>query len=258
LNAESALALLIVALYLKDNALLLNADEAVLVPSVFGRRRWRAGFGARGFTIARREPYLANPLLPHQPVYRLRWQMTQAAHPGAARSANPATEMLAVNPLLWRLAPLVWGMWLATLVLLPLTLLGRWGVVATLATVMLLYAHIVLALGLVWWWRARLGLTGRAFAMLAFECLACAPYAVNLVRRLAWVRSPHPEDFTAAAARLLDGAAQAEVRAECLARIDEQLQAEPEGSAAAAALLRARERFAAEAAAAATAPAGPR
>jgi hypothetical protein len=239
MSPEAALVLLIAALYLKDQLLLLRADEALLIPSVFGRRRWRAGFGARGFTIARREPYLANPLLPHQPVFKLRWQMSQAAAPGA--SAEP----LQTNPLLWRLAPLVWGIWLALFVLIPLTLIGRWGVVATLTAVALLYAHIVLALVLVGLARVRLGLTGRAYALLAFECLACAPYAANLVRRLSWVHAPQPEDFTAAAARLLDAAALAEVHAECLERIDEQLQAEPEDGATAAALQRARQRFAA-------------
>jgi hypothetical protein len=175
-------------------------------------------------------------------VIRLRWQMMQAAAPAAA------AEPLAVNPVLWRLAPLVWGMWLLLFVLIPLTLVGRWGVVATLSAVALLYVHIVLALVLVWRWRARLGLSARAFGLLAFECLACAPYAPNLVRRLGWVRVPHPEDFTAAAARLLDAAALAEVHAECLARIEEQLQAEVEGSTAFVALQRARGRFAAGAA----------
>ena len=244
MSPEAALVLLIVALYLKDNLLLLSPDEAVMVPSAVGRARWCAGFGARGFTFAQREPYLANPLLPHQPVYRLRWHMTQAGDP------VPAAQPLVMEPLLWRLAPLVWGMWLLAFVGVPLTLLGRRGAVATLAAVALLYALIVLALVLVWLWRGQIGLTTRTFGLIALECLTCAPYAPNLVRRLVWARSPHPEDFTAASARLLGSPAQAEVRAECLARIDEQLQALPEGSADALALQRARTRFSGDAGAA--------
>lgn len=242
LSPEAALALLIVALYLKDCLLLLRADEALMVAGVFGPR-WRAAFGPRGFKLTGREPWLANPLLPHVPVFRLRWAMrapaTDAAAPAPATDAAP---VLRAEPLLWRLAPLVWGIWTLLFVMVPLAVLGRFGVVAALWLVALLYLHIALALALTWRWRRQFGLGGRAFALLAFECLACAPYAANLVRRLSLAQSPR-EDFTAAAARLLPPEALAEVHRECLARIDEQLEAEPEGSAAAAQLQAARRRF---------------
>lgn len=248
LSPEALLALMIVALYLKDSLHLLHADEALLVRGVGGR--WRARFGARGFKLAGREPYLAHPLTPHAPVFRLRWRMSAAGAADVASAVTPAeathpagTARLEAPRPLARLAPFAWLAWLLLFVAIPLTVLARLGVTSTLAAVALLYLDIVVALVLAWRWRAALGLGGRAFALLAFEVLACAPYAANLVRRAAAAAPACTEDFTAAAARLLPAPALADVHRECLARIDEQLEAEPEGGAAAQALAQARRRF---------------
>jgi hypothetical protein len=268
LSAEVGLALLIVALYLLDSLLLLRIDEAVLVCRGLeegeGRvagdvqnqdgRRWRAAFGAQGFKLAGREPWLANPWLPHQPVYRLGWHAERVGlDPG--RAAAPAAEGrgFEAGPGLRRLhqlAPAACISWLLLLVGIPVTLLGPFGMRATLAAVVLLYLNIAAALAFTWHWRSDLGLNGRAFALLAFECLACAPYSANLVRRLSWSRRAD-EDFADAAHRLLAPPALQQVRRECLSRIDEQIEAEPESGARAAALLEARSHLAAQIAAAA-------
>jgi hypothetical protein len=238
MSTEALLALMIVAFYLKDSLLLLHSDEAVLVhgPGRAGGR-WRARFGARGFKLGGREPYLANPFAPHAPVFRLRWAMQAAPAPGTT-----GQKVLAAPPQLAWLAPFAWVAWALLFVAIPTTVLARWGVTSTLGAVALLYADIALALAAVWLWRAPLGLGPRAYALLAFECVVCAPYAANLVRRVAWAGPVH-EDFTLAAARLLPPGALAEVHGECLARIDEQLEAEAEGSPIAHALRRARARF---------------
>ena len=125
---------------------------------------------------------------------------------------------------------------------------------------LLLYLNIAVALGLTWRWRASLGLGGRAFAMLAFECLSCAPYSANLLRRIAW-QQPVDEDFFDAAARLLPAAEFTQVQRECLARIEERLEAEPEDSALALRLHAAHAQLSALTVGAATAkrpPDGPR
>ena len=236
LSTEALLALLIVALYLKDSLLLLRPDEAVLVRGLGG---WRAGFGARGYKLAGKEPWLANPLAPHAPVWRLGWAMRGE---GTPPTADAAAWQPALSPLA-RLAPFACFSWGLLFVVIPTAVLAQWGVVATLGAVALLYLNIAAGLGVTWLQRRPLGLGARAFALLAFECLVCAPYSANLVRRLSLAQRPS-EDFTAAAARLLTPFALAEVHRECVARIDEQLEAEPEGGPAAQALQRARQRFA--------------
>jgi hypothetical protein len=261
-STEAALALLIVALYLKDCLLLLRPNEAVLVKG----RVWRAGFGLRDWTLAGREPYLANPLLPHQPVFRLQWDVLAAVPvwPGAPAAAlasaphaldNRLDNALETRPCtpgrapvdasarlaaLQRLLPSVWISWLLLLVLLPATVLGRWGVWSTLGVLALLYLNIGVGLLLVWLSRAHFGLTGRRFALFAFECLICPPYAPNMVRRLSWhapgVAAPAAEDFASAAARLLAPSAWAAACSACRARVQDQCDAEPEGTPRARAL----------------------
>lgn len=257
LPAEALLAALIVGLYLKDSLLLLAPDEAVLVRGLGGR--WHAGFGARGYKLAGREPYLANPLTPHAPVYRLRWCMTsEAPDPGVARDgaagggaagggaavdgAEGAALRLAPASLA-RLAPFAWACWLLLFAVIPGAVLAQWGVTFVLWALVALYAGIAVALALLWSLREPLGLSARACALLAFECLVCPPYAANIVRRAAAARTVS-DDFVALAGQLLPPAAQAQMRRECLARIDEQLEALDDGGATAEQLRRARVRFA--------------
>ena len=223
----------LVALYLKDCLLLLGRDEAVLVRG--WRGRWRAGFGLRDWQLRRREPYLCHPFKPWEPVLRLRWDA--AATPATAPTAPAA---FATEP---RLGPWVTLVWLYLFVALPAAFFGHLGLPAVLAVLGGLYATIAIALVRVWLARAAFGLSRSEFGVLAFEVLACAPYAANLVRRLSLHRAVD-ENLLAAAPRLLDVPALAAVHAGVVARIDDELDLVAEGSARAAALRAARPRFA--------------
>ncbi|MFL6700271.1 MAG: hypothetical protein ACJ8GJ_24135 [Vitreoscilla sp.] len=224
----------LVALYLKDCLLLLQRDEAVLVRG--WRGRWRAGFGLLDWRLRRREPYLCHPFKPWEPVLRLRWD--------AAAGPLPSPAAPAVPPPL-RLGPWVVLVWLLLFVGLPTAFYAQLGLTVIFTVLGALYLSIVLSLLLVWRQRATLGLTGSAFGVLAFEVLACAPYAANLVRRLSLQR-PVDEDLLAAAARLLDAPALAAVHAQCLARIDDELDWAAEDSPRSRALRAARPRFESE------------
>jgi len=223
----------LVALYLKDCLLFLERDEAVLVRG--WRGRWRAGFGLLDWRLRRREPFLCNPFKPWEPVLRLRWDAAATPAPAPAVPASVPDEL--------RLGPWVLVLWLLLFVALPLAYYGHLGLQAMLLVLAELYAVILVTLVLVWRRRAALGLTGSQFGVLAFEVLACAPYAPNLVRRLALHRRVD-EDLLVAARRLLDAPALARLNAQCLARIDDELDWAAEDSARAQALRAARPAFA--------------
>jgi hypothetical protein len=222
----------LVALYLKDCFLLLGRDEAVLVRG--WRGRWRAGFGLLDWRLRRREPYLCHPFKPWEPVWRLRWDAAAAPGPmpAAPVSMPPAP----------RLGPWVVLIWLLLFVALPAAFYGQLGLHAILAVLGTLYGAIVLSLVLAWRRRAALGLGASEFGVLAFEVLACAPYAANLLRRLSLHRAAD-EDLLAAAGRLLAAPALASVHAQCLARIDDELDWAAEDSPRSQALRAARPRF---------------
>jgi hypothetical protein len=237
LSPETLLMGVIVAFFLKDSTRMLHPNEAVLVRGVGGR--WRAGFGARSWRLGGREPHLANPFLPHEPVVRLAWQM---AAPQTEAGALPFT----LPDALPRLGALAWAIWAQLFVLLPAALTGQIALLAPAAVIAMLYASAVLAMAIVWWHRRALGLSDRSVCGLAFECIVCPPYAANLVRRVAALQ-PARDDFIAAARRLLDAAQQRAVARECLARIDERIEAEPSEGATMAALQLGRARFVQEA-----------
>ena len=232
LDAQALIGPAVLALYLKDCFLLLGHDEAVLVRG--WRGRWRAGFGLRDWQLRRREPYLCHPFKPWEPVLRLRWDAV--AGPGATTSVRAAAPGGPV------LGPWVSLAWLLLFVGLPLAFYGHLGLPVVLTVLAGLYATVAIALVLVWRGRVALGLSGSEFGVLAFEVLACAPYAANLVRRLSLHRAAD-EDLVTAATRLLDTPGRAAVDAACLARIDDELEAAPEDSPRALALRAARPRF---------------
>lgn len=217
---EVLLVLVAIGLYLQDSLLLLQVNEAMMVRR--SRGPWQAAFGSRRWRLSGREPFLPNPFAPHAQAYRLLWRMD-------GEPAAESTRTVEFDAAIARLTPFVRTSWIALFVLLPLGLFTRGGPVVSIAAIVILYACNAAALWLVHRRRKALGLDGKPLGLLTFECLACPPYAVNLVRRLCRTRDVS-EDFSHAAKRLLTGEALAVAKAECLARIDEEIELETEGS----------------------------
>jgi hypothetical protein len=239
LSYELLLVLVVLGLYLKDATWLLHADEAVLVTA--RRGRWQAGFGLQNWRLCGKEPFLANPFLPHRPMFRLRWSM-EALPEQKIDGQFPDARLLAT--LAW-LAPFAWISWVMLIVVIPASLLTGLGGQVAIAAVVVLYLNILAALATVACLRHRLGLAPRQVGALAFDVIACAPYSINLVRRVCAARAID-EDFACAAARLLASADLRDAHRQCLLRLDEEILSEPEEGTRAARLHVARARLADE------------
>ncbi len=235
LSTEALLMLVAVALYLFDSLLLLASNEAVLVRG--WRGHWFARFGLDRWRLGGKEPYLCNPATPHFPLWRLRWTFDEAAGetvaPARPVAVPPALERFKLHALLSLIS---------IYVLVPIVLFYPVGIEYPIAVVALLYVNIVVAIIRVFRVRADFSLSSGQFAVLAFECMACPPFSVNLVRKLC-VKLEIDEDFTAAATRLLPIEAMADVDAQCLRRVDEQIDYAEEGTDRMQKLLAARRRF---------------
>jgi len=219
LQAELALMGLVLALYFYDSALLLYCNEGVLSPR--GARGWAVGFGSDKLQLRGRETYVPSPLTLHRPLYRLAW-----AFEGGAADRRWTPDARAYRAL----APWVWSMAVALFVLLPLGLFTRLGQPLLLAALLLLYGSLLCALSWVWLNHKRLRIPLRQLAALSFECLTCAPFALNLVRHLS-ARVPAEEDLECAARRLQQPADWQRTRHALIARLDDEIGAEEEGSA---------------------------
>ena len=233
LEAEALLMALAIGLYFFDSALLLYFDEGIVLPA--GRGRWLVRFGSNNVRLMGKDLFLPNPLTPHRPLYRLSWRVP--ALPAAADG-----EWAQRRALFRGLTLPVWGVALALFVLLPLGLFSRLGTPVLLAAVVLLYLSILAALSWLAFHRARLPLPAKTLVLLAFECLVCPPFALNLVRTVS-LAMPVAEDLAVAARRLQAPADWNATRLELIQRLEEEIDGEEEDSERAALLARSRRRL---------------
>jgi len=222
IGTEGALLLLALALYLFDAAVLLAPDEW-LVEQQRGKR-WRARFGLQGWPIARKEPWLPNPLAPWRPLLRLHWRFEvgpeDGAPKGAAPLAMPGTALRVTTGLLLVLI----------FVALPIALLGYPLLVLRIGVAVAIYATCVASALVLWRSRGHLGLTRGECAKLAVECVVCPPFALNLVRKLG-LRQSARVGSGQVLAQLLGADERATAKQAMLQRLHEQMDFEPEGSA---------------------------
>jgi hypothetical protein len=215
LSYELGLFGLAVFFYLYDSTVLLYSNEAILVCD--GRLQWHAATGMTGFLLAGRTPCMLNPFAPHRPSFRLSWDFSSLDPQGVKSQWMERAQELKV------LAPTTLTAGIGLFILLPLGMFTVLGAYAIISALVLLYGSIVVSLILV----ARRGLLitpgWRRLLLLAFECLACPPFGVNIVRRTT-LGYRIAEPLPLAAARLLNAAGWANLREFCVARLGDALR----------------------------------
>ena len=171
------LLVVILLIYLLDCLVLLYANEAVAKSHHEG---WCVDFGSGQAWVAGKRVYLLNPFTPLAAVYRTHWKIAERLpHADESALARWSEHHRLIARLNTHIAATAW----VVLVLLPVAML-LWGPLGFLAGAALSWiVVIVLLLGFASCRRA-LALSRGEFALLAFECLACPPCAVNLLRKL--------------------------------------------------------------------------
>ena len=199
LHAEVLLVAAMFGLYLYDSVQLLHSNEGVLAATLWGR--WSLHFGAEHYTLRGKEPFLPNPLLPHRPIFSLRWKQQIPAGKPAAKGSSQRWTPPPFGPYKV-LAPLIWLMAMALFGLIPAGLFTRYGNVLIAAGILAFYAAAMLAFVFIWFKRSVLQLTSRQVAALAFESLTCPPFALNLIRHISLKKRP-TEDLITTSRHLL-------------------------------------------------------
>jgi hypothetical protein len=123
-----------------------------------------------------RRMVLPNPFTPQRPLFRVAWSTSDTRH---ASDADLAPFFRALRPL---------GVICQLLMVMLLALWPLCWILGAGLTVLALFAAyyglVIVALVLVFRRRGALSLDTRGFWSLAFDVLACAPFAINIVRRL--------------------------------------------------------------------------
>ena len=214
MSYEVELLALAVLFYLYDSSVLLYSNEAILTCD--SAQRWTATTGWIGFVLAGRSLCLLNPFTPYRPSFRLSWDFNRLEFDAKDREwPKRAQEFKSI-------APLTVAAGIALFLLLPVGMFTEIGRYAVISAVVLLYGSILVALFQV---RRKkiLPAPGRKhFWGFAFECLACPPFAVNMIRRIT-LADRIAEPVPLAAVRLLVADRWAELRDRCISRIDDAL-----------------------------------
>jgi hypothetical protein len=183
------------AFYLYDSACLLWQNELLFTRKASG---WQVDGGSNLRMFGRRVA-LPNPFTPHRPQYLVRWSLVDPR--AQVDDEAPTRLLLQLRPL--RALAIV--MMLMLLVALPAI---SWILGAGLTLLLVFavyYLLVIIALLLVHRRRQALQLTSRACWSLAFDVFLCAPFALNIVRRLS-MRTGVTGDPLAFATRQFDAA----------------------------------------------------
>lgn len=179
----------VVGLYLYDSALLLFHNEVVLE----ARRRGYLVSAGGVLEFGGRHLFLPNPCCPHRLLIRAGWPDGESPDRRSARWKRSRLALSIIAPWTWLLLGLF-------LVALPGALWVGTNVVL-LGWLLLTYAAIAAMLLQVYRHRNALNLSRRAVIALAFDALLCAPFAINMVRKIS-LRQAAPDLRSVAASRL--------------------------------------------------------
>jgi hypothetical protein len=162
--------------YLYDSAMLLYFNELTFVKS-WGN--WTFACPTSRWRIGGKTPYLPNPLTPGSPLFRLTWSTND--RPSFLDTDEEITNFIkAIRPVGYFVTFLLGGM----LVGLPLVVFrlgtGIWFYIA----LTVIYLTIIATLAWVYHKRESLGLSGKDLVSIAFDSIACPPFAINMVRKI--------------------------------------------------------------------------
>ena len=170
---EAWLSLGAIAFYLGDSLALLYADELLLERT---GARWVPRRGS-ALLLGGRRPLLPDPLAPQRPLLQL---SLRGLLDGDAGDGGRVRAMLSALAPLRALAVAMLLLFALMPGLLYVAGTGAW----FLAWFACVYAVALAMAATLWRRRAAFGLSRGAVALLAFECVACAPLAINIVRRV--------------------------------------------------------------------------
>lgn len=160
--------------YFVDSAILLYSNELVYI---YKNKEW--DFSESYVNFSRRNLYIPKPWQAGCPLFRIHWSVTStSADEEDAESLQCFLSQL--NDLRRYIAALIY----LQLIGLPFALLTLGTGIGFLLIVVSVYITIIATLVKVYRHRVELGVTKITVAKIAFESLACAPYAINIVRKL--------------------------------------------------------------------------
>lgn len=212
----------IVGFYLFDSAMLLYVNELVFSEK---NGTWVIVRPESGWRMLGKNLYIPNPLTPDYPLFRTCWVVDSMANERQEDIEKLRQFLNELNPLRY----MTCGLFALLLIGLPIVLLGFGTGLGLLLLLGVIYFTISLMLAQIYQQRDELGLSWKIFAKLAFDSLACAPFALNLVRKIT-LRRTLVGDPICFAHQVLDVDAFTLLVQSLCHRVDEEIEFEDEAS----------------------------
>jgi hypothetical protein len=204
----------VVVMYVYDAVLLLYHNEVVFHEGRGGR--WTFSVGS-DFQLAGRHVFLPALLAPARCVLRLRWT--------SLKTPSPATPLHGLRAWQAGASACAWPVLLVAglFALMPAAVYSP--IPVMLAWMAALYVAIACAVLRLWQVRRTLGLNRKDATGISSDALLCAPYAMNVVRKLG-MRAADRFDLVSVAHALLDAPERARLTRAIQARIQNQMDLE--------------------------------
>ena len=183
ISPNNLLILGILCFYLYDS-IKLQESSKIYVTQLF--RGWGIVKPIDLFSISKKVPSLPNPLTPFFSVILLDWSTS-------IESTN-SSEFVAPKYLPLQIFSFL--IFIELLVFLPIaiSLFGMGGYVLFL--IVLTYMTIISSLITLYAYRIKYRISPKIYFSIVLDCLACPPFAINLLRRVTLINSPKQDLFT--------------------------------------------------------------
>lgn len=213
LSFETLLILGAIGFYLYDSIELLHINEFALLRN---GERWSYIYPSSSWQILRKWPFMPNPFRPDVDIYLVSWSAIASTRRKDAICFHIFESQVTF---LRYSARILFAM---IFLILPLVLLIYGSGVQLLLLFAHVYGTIVIVAYLLYRNRQSLQITRRRLFLLSFECLACPPFAVNVLRKVTY-RSALIEDPISFAMQVLDRDSFCRLISDVCERIEMQL-----------------------------------
>ena len=166
--------------YLYDSCMLLYANELIFIRA---NDRWDFVSPGNNYLLLGKSPYFPNPLTPHKMVFRVYWSDSGQHNPNNMESLERFMSSLI------ELQYIVIILLALFFLLLPLVLLFYGSGSQLLWVFALIYINIGVMLTQVYRRKEILMISTRKFILLLLESFLCAPFALNILRKLSLHRT---------------------------------------------------------------------
>jgi hypothetical protein len=172
---EVMLTLGVFGFYLFDSALMLKDNEVVFIET---RGQWRFVFPKPAWQMLGDFVYFPNPVIPESPIFRCGWLAIGDKKYHITKNAD--TDFFNVLRPMRIMVMYLFGLF----VFFPITLFTLGIGIELFMIVGCIYIVIILMLVYTYRMREYLGLNANMYAKLAFDSIACPPFALNLIRKI--------------------------------------------------------------------------